>query len=188
MEHKLEKNADYFFTIQSKIAYIYSHIFLSIFQHFCLKMEKNLLNKFISIEDMFEILQKVYGDINKKHTIQVKFQDLCITKNFNTFWTEFLLLVLELKAHKSRFIVELQQKLTPILSQALATLPKQTNFITYAKQCCNAYQNFWDFNKRMNKLASIVANYFICIANFQIATPNIIFNQQISQPAIFLYV
>ena len=77
-----------------------------------------------------------------------------MTKDFNTFWAEFLLLASELKAHESTLIIELQQKLTPALSKALAAMPKPTNLMAFAEQCRNAYCNLQSLEKRMSKSTS----------------------------------
>ena len=160
IEHKLEGNADHFPTVQSTIAYVYGCTFPPASQHLRLKIEKNSLNRFTSIEDMFETLQNVYGDTDKKHTAQVKFQDLKMTKDFDSFWAEFMLLANQIKAHESTLIIDLRQKLTPSLSRALAALPRPKKLNEYAEQCRNAYRNLSDLEKRMSKVTIPNPNRF----------------------------
>ena len=76
---------------------------------------------------MFVVLQTAYGDTDKEHMVWVKFQKLQMISDFSFFWAEFQVLALDLKSHKSTFIIEMQQKLMPALSRALVALPKPTN-------------------------------------------------------------
>ena len=104
---------------------------------------------------MFEVLQKTYGDVNQKHTAMNKFQDLKMTKDFNSFWAEFQVLTLELDHNKSTLIIKLKYKLTPSLSQAMASSVSQPkNFHEYAQQCQLAYQDLKDI-----KLQTLAVNF-----------------------------
>ena len=49
-----------------------------------------------------------------------KFRDLKMTKDFNSFWTEFQVLASELDHNKATFISKLKYKLTPSLFLAMA--------------------------------------------------------------------
>ena len=69
------------------------------------------------------------------------------------------MLASELKSHESTLIIEMQQKLTPALSRALAALPKPTNLHAYAEQCQNAYRNLQDLDKRTNKTTASFSRY-----------------------------
>lgn len=110
-------------------------------KHLAARLRNNAPNRFTTAEEMFAVLQTAYGDTDKEHTARVKFQELRMTSDFSSFWAEFQVLASELKSHESTLIIEMQQKLTPALSRALAALPKPTNLQVYAEQCQNAYRN-----------------------------------------------
>ena len=65
-----------------------------------------------------------------------KFRDLKLTKDFNSFWAEFQVLISELDHNKATPVSELKYKLTPSLFQAMAGGVSQPKDIhKYAKQC-----------------------------------------------------
>ena len=91
-------------------------------------------------KEMFKVLQKAYEDVNQKHTAMNKFRDLKMTKNFNSFWAKFQVLMSELDHNESTLITKLKYKLTLLLFQAIAgdvCWPK--DFHEYAQQCQLAY-------------------------------------------------
>ena len=84
-----------------------------------------------------------------------KFQDLKMTKDFNSFWAEFQILALELDHNEATLISELKYKLTPSLSWAMAggvSRPKDIH--EYTQQCQLAYQDLKDI-----KLWTPAANF-----------------------------
>ena len=94
---------------------------------------------------MFEVLQKVYDNINCQHTAMNKFKDLKMIKDFNSFWMEFQVLASELDHNKSTLISELKYKLTPSFSWAMAdSISRPKDIHEYVKQCQKAYQDLKD--------------------------------------------
>ena len=122
------------------------------------RLKNNAINKFTTAEKVFEILHAAHENTDKEHTARIKFQDLQMTKDFNSFWVEFLALASELNSNKSTLIIKIQQKLMPALSCTLATLPKSTSLLAYAEQCQIAYRNLQDIDKRMGKLTTYNSN------------------------------
>lgn len=90
-----------------KIIYIDNCIKNLLSKHLAPRFKNNAINKFKTMKKIYNILSAAYRNTNKKYTAQVKFQNLYMTKNFNIFWVKFLLLISELKAYKSIFIIEL---------------------------------------------------------------------------------
>ena len=78
-----------------------------------------------------------------------------MTKDFNSFWTEFQILTSELDHNEATLISELKYKLTPSLSQAMAgSVSRPKNIHEYAQQCQLAYQDLKDI-----ELRTLAANF-----------------------------
>ena len=120
MAKKLSTNADHYDTKALRMAYMDSRVDGDTYKHLAARSKIGAWKPFATAEEMFKVLQKAYGDVNQKHTAMNKFRNLKMTKDFNSFWTEFQVLVSELDHNKSTFITELKYKLTLSLSQAMA--------------------------------------------------------------------
>lgn len=120
MIKKLTDNADYYQIKILHIAYIDSHVDRETYKHLTAKSRINAQKLFATAEEMFEVLQKTYGNINRAHTAINKFWDLKMTKDFNNFWAKFQVLASELDHNKAAFNSELKYKLTLLLFCAMA--------------------------------------------------------------------
>ena len=116
MVKKLTANANHYLTKTLRIAYVDSHVNGEAYKHLAARSRIGTRKPFATVEEMFKVLQKAYGDVNQKHTAMNKFQDLKMTKDFNSFWAKFQVLVSELDHNKAILISELKFKLTPLLS------------------------------------------------------------------------
>ena len=110
-------------------------------------------------EEMFELLERVYGDPNRQHTAMNKFRALRMKdKEFSTFWAEFQRLAADLDHGDATLISELTYKLTPSLQRQLATGERQpTNLYEYAERCQRAYQGLKDAERNQVAVEKIEA-------------------------------
>ena len=142
MVKKLTANADHYPTEALRMVYVNSRVDGEAYKHLAARSRIGARKPFAIVEEMFEVLQKAYGDVNQKHTAMNKFRDLKMTKDFNSFWAEFQVLASELDHNEVTLISELKFKLTPSLSQAMASgVSQPTNIYEYAKQCQQTYQD-----------------------------------------------
>ena len=149
MVKKLTANADHYPTETLRMAYINSRVDREAYKHLAARSRIGARKPFAMAEEMFKVLQKAYGDVNRKHTAMNKFRDLKMTKDFNSFWAKFQVLTSELDHNKATLISELKFKLTPLLSQAMAGgVSQPTDIYEYAKQCQQTYQNLKDIKIR----------------------------------------
>ena len=145
MVKKLAANADHYPTEVLRMTYINSCVDGETYKHLAVRSRIDTQKLFATIEEMFEVLQKAYGDVNQKHTAMNKFQDLKMIKNFNSFWAKFQVLASELDYNKFMLITELKYKLTPLFSQAIASgVSRLKNLHKYAQQYQLAYQDLKD--------------------------------------------
>ena len=142
MVKKLTANADYYPIEALRMTYVNSRIDREVYKHLAARSRISARKLFATVEEMFEVLQKAYEDVNWKHTAMNKFRDLKMTKDFNSFWAEFQVLASELDHNKATLISELKFKLTPLLSWAMAgSVSWLTDIHEYAKQCQQTYQD-----------------------------------------------
>ena len=186
MRRKLSTNADWWNTDELRITYVDNLTENPAAKHLAARLRDNAPNRFTTAEEMFAVLQTAYGDTDKEHTARVKFQELRMTSDFSSFWAEFQVLASELKSHESTLIIEMQQKLTPALSRALAALPKPTNLQVYAEQCQNAYRNLQDLDKRVNKATASSSRYG-CGGSTNANSRGVAPSQPTDRPATSLY-
>ena len=67
------------------MAYIDSCVDGKAYKYLAMRSRIDVWKPFTIAEEMFEVLQKAYGDINWAHTAMNKFRDLKMIKNFNSF-------------------------------------------------------------------------------------------------------
>ena len=120
MVKKLTANADYYLTKALRIVYVDSRVDGETYKHLAARSKIGARKPFATVEEMFEVLQKAYGDVNQAHTVMNKSQDLKMTKDFNSFWAEFQVLASELDHNEATLISELKYKLTSLLSRTMA--------------------------------------------------------------------
>ena len=160
MVKKLTANTDHYLTEVLHMAYVDSHVDGKAYKHLAARSKIGAQKPFATAKKMFEILQKAYGDVNQAHTAMNKFQDLKMTKDFNSFWAEFQILALELDHNEATLISELKYKLTSSLSRAMADSVSQLkNIHEYAQQCQLAYQDLKDIKLRV-PTANFSSNWY----------------------------
>ena len=136
MVKKLTANVNHYPTETLRMIYIDSHVDEEAYKHLAARLRIGAQKSFATTEEMFEVLQKAYGNVNRVHTATNKFWDLKITKDFNSFWAEFQVLASELDHNEAILIRELKYKLTLSLSRAMAgDVSRPKNIHEYAQQC-----------------------------------------------------
>ena len=145
MVKKLTANADHYSTEALRMAYVNSHVDGETYKHLAARSKIGAQKPFAIAEDMFEVLQKAYGNVNQAHTAMNKFRDLKMIKDFNGFWAEFQVLASELDHNETTFISELKLKLTLSLFWAMTgSVSRPKGIYEYARQCQLAYQDLKD--------------------------------------------
>ena len=151
MIKKLTTNADYYPTEALRMAYVNSCVDKEVYKHLTARSKISAQKLFATAEEMFEILQKAYKDVNWKHTAMKKFRDLKMTKDFNSFWAEFQVLTSKLDHNESMLITELKYKLTLLLSWTMTDGVSQSKDLhKYAQQCQLAYQDLKDIELQIS--------------------------------------
>ena len=106
----------------------------------CLRL--NLITSFATIEDLFNHLEDIFGNLHRKKHAMEKFRDLKMgARSFNNFYSEFIRLASELEYTSEMLIREFKHKLTPRLQDRLNSgveLPSSISAL--AKRCLSIYE------------------------------------------------
>ena len=90
---------------------------------------------------MLAYLEQVFGDSNRRRNAEHKFWYLHQTGNFNTFWTEFLRLSVELDRNEATLISNLTHKLLVEMRLQLINGDEEpTDLFQYSERCRRVYQ------------------------------------------------
>ena len=82
MRNKLKANKDHFPTEEMKIAYVESRVSETAAKHIASRMRDTATNSFLEAEEVLSIINKVYDDLNRRHTAQRQFLKLYQNKIF----------------------------------------------------------------------------------------------------------
>ena len=97
MRSKLLANEDHMPTEILRKAYVENRVNGDAMRHMEARLRKGAAKPFETAEEMLELLERIYGDPNRKHTAMKAFRALRMgSKDFNSFWSDFQRLSSEL--------------------------------------------------------------------------------------------
>jgi len=136
MQSKLEANQDHFPTQALQIGYIQSRVAGTAALHINPRLRPSAANKFKSAEEIFEVLDKVFSDPDRKYTARQAYRKLYQNKDtFATFWAEFQRLTVELDIDEETLIDDLRHKVNSKMQNALVTEINPTSLHALARKC-----------------------------------------------------
>ena len=113
MRGKFEINWDHYPTDRSKLIYAENRVEGKALQHLESCLRVNSITPFVTIEDLFNHLEDIFGNPHRKEHVMEKFRDLKMgTSSFNDFYSEFIRLALDLEYTSEMLIREFKHKLT----------------------------------------------------------------------------
>ena len=98
-----------------RMAYVMSRVSSIAFSHLELRAQENRTGPkpWNDSDEMFAYLERVFGDSNRRQNAEYKFRNLHQEgQDFNTFWAEFLRLLIELDRSETTLISDLTHKLS----------------------------------------------------------------------------
>jgi hypothetical protein len=109
MRNKLKKNADWFSTETSKKTYILTRINEDSIKHLISRFKKNSIKSFLIVEEIFDNLNRMFDDFNKKVNVLKTYKRLKqvkMNKKFHTFFAEFQRLASDSKIYDETILLE----------------------------------------------------------------------------------
>ena len=149
MRSKLAANEDHMPTEVLKKAYVENRVGGEAMGHLEPRLRKGAIRSFVTAEEIFDQLERTYGDPNRKQNAMNSFRALKQgSKDFNTFWAEFQRLAAELEHNEATLISELKYKLSWEMSLQLATGDQApTDLYAFAQKCQRLYQDLKDSDR-----------------------------------------
>lgn len=142
MQSKLEANQDHFPTQALKIGYVQSRVASTAALHINPRLRPTTTNKFQTVDEIFEVLDKVYSDPDRKYTARQAYRKLYQNKDtFSSFWAEFQRLTVELDIDEETLIDDLRHKVNTKMQNALITEINPTSLHGLARKCLLIDQN-----------------------------------------------
>jgi hypothetical protein len=162
MQSKLEANEDHFPTDALKIGYVQSRVAGTAALHINPRLRPAATNKFQTAGEIFKVLEKVYGDPDRKYTARQAYRKLYQNKDsFSTFWAEFQRLTVELDMDEETLIDDLRHKVNGKMQNALISEISPTSLHALARKCLLIDQNIQKaqaHESRMNRKPTTVTN------------------------------
>lgn len=150
----MKANKDHFPTEDLKIAYIESRVGGAAAKHIAPRMRDTSLNPFLEAEEVLWVINKVYGDPNRRHTAQRQYLKLYQNKTpFHDFWMEFQRVSTELGYNNETLVDDLQHKINPDLQRAMLN-ERTTDLNEFADICMRADVRLTELNTRSAARAS----------------------------------
>ncbi len=120
MRNKLKMNKNHFSIEEMKIAYVKSQVSETTIKHIALKMRNTITNSFLEAEEILSIINKMYDDLNRRHTTQQQFLKLYQNKIFfHEFWMKFQRLSAKLEYNNEILLNDLQHKISSDLQRVI---------------------------------------------------------------------
>ncbi len=114
MQNKLEINENWY--LIERITMIYVNIKLNdeIYKHITIQLNKNFSRQYLTINEVFDDLKRVYVNSNKMQIVIIAFIKLTQTNKyveFHIFWNKFQRLIKKMNWSKHFLLIELKRKM-----------------------------------------------------------------------------
>ncbi len=153
MRNKLKKNADWFPTETSKKTYVRTRIDEDSMKHLASRFKKNSIKSFLIAEEIFDDLNRVFDDSNKRINALKAYRRLKqveTNKEFHTFFAKFQRLASDSKIYDEAILLKnLKDKMSWDLQKTLASnIYKATDLYEFARLCQFTDQTLKDVDNK----------------------------------------
>ncbi len=140
MRNKLKENADWFSIEISQKAYVRTRIDEDAMKHLSTRFKKNSIKSFVIAEEIFDDLNRVFDDSNKRINALKAYKRLKqieSNKKFHIFWAEFQRLTSDSELYDEEILLKnLKDKMFWDLQKVLASnFYKTTDLYEFVKFC-----------------------------------------------------
>lgn len=139
---KLENNADHFSTEKMQMGYVQSRVGGIALKHLAARFRPDSTAAFTSTAEIFEALERIYGDPDRRRTATEAFRKLYQgSKTFNDFWADFQRYTSEMDITEESKIDELRHKVSFKIQSALVSELNPASVYDLARKCQFIDQN-----------------------------------------------
>jgi hypothetical protein len=114
MQSKLKANEDWYLIERMIMTYVSIRLNEETYKHISTRLNKNSARRYLTVDEVFDDLKRVYADSNKMQTTMNAFTRLTqIDKyaEFHVFWNEFQRLMKEMNLSEHFLLIELKRKM-----------------------------------------------------------------------------
>jgi hypothetical protein len=157
MRNKLERNFDWYLIETQKKAYVRTRIDDDAMKHLTSRFKKNSIKSFLIAEDIFDDLNRIFDDSNKRVNVLKTYRRLKqveVNKKFHIFWTEFQRLTSDSKLYDEKALLEdLKDKMFWNLQRTLVfDIYKTIDLYEFARLCQFIDQTLRDVNIKFRNI------------------------------------
>jgi hypothetical protein len=114
MQNKLKANEDWYLIERMIMTYVNIKLNDETYKHIAIRLNKNSIRRYLTIDEIFDDLKRMYADSNKMQTTMNASTRLTQIKKyakFHVFWNEFQRLMKKMNLSKHFLLVELKRKM-----------------------------------------------------------------------------
>ncbi len=114
MQSKLKANENWYFIERMTMIYVSTRLNDEIYKHIAIRLNKNFSRRYLTVDEVFDDLKRVYVDSNKMQIVMNAFIKLIQTNKhveFHIFWNEFQRLMKEMNLSEHFLLIELKRKM-----------------------------------------------------------------------------
>ncbi len=157
MRNKLKENADWFSIKTSRKVYVRTRIDEDAMKYLFACFKKNSIKSFLIAKEIFDDLNRVFDDFNKKINVLKTYKRLKqveMNKKFHTFWIEFQRLTSDLKLYDEEALLKnFQNKMFWDLQRILIfDIYKTIDLYEFARLCQFIDQMLRDMNTKFRNI------------------------------------
>jgi hypothetical protein len=158
MRNKLEENADWFSIETSKKTYVRIKIDEDAMKHLTSRFKKDSIKSFLIVEEIFDDLNRIFDDFNKKVNVlktYKRLKQIKTNKKFHTFFAKFQRLISDSKIYDETILLEdLKNKMFWNLQKRLTSdIYKTIDLYGFARFCQFTNQTLRDVNSKIRNVS-----------------------------------
>ncbi len=114
MQSKLKANENWYFIERMIMTYVNIKLNDETYKHIAARLNKNSLRRYLTVNEIFDDLKRIYVDLNKMQTIMNVFTRLIQMNKyakFHVFWNEFQRLMKKMNLSEHFLFIELKRKM-----------------------------------------------------------------------------
>ncbi len=154
MQSKLEANENWYSIERMTMIYVSIKLNEEVYKHIAIRLDKNFSRRYLTVNEIFDDLKRMYADFNKMQTTMNAFIRLTqIDKyiEFHVFWNEFQRLMKEINLSKHFLLIELKRKMFYRLQNVMSS---EFNIIQNIYELARLAQLKEDHYKRIDDVKS----------------------------------
>jgi hypothetical protein len=114
MQSKLKTNENWYFIERIIMTYVNIKLKDETYKHIATRLNKNSSRRYLTVNEIFDDLKKIYVDLNKMQTtmnIFIRLTQMNKYAKFHVFWNEFQRLMKKMNLSKHFLLIELKRKM-----------------------------------------------------------------------------